>query len=165
MILWCDERGEFGDADATRLYATGAEVIRVRTKTDLGERPGLPRSSGVLTSVRTPDGTDTLRGRLSQHVAAIARPALAPSQSRCRHHIASCAEHLQAVREHVANDEPPELAASALRAALDQLGEVTGAVYTTDFLDRIFSRFCIGNGFDALGKDAEASRDSSVMLA
>ena len=28
--------------------------------------------------------------------------------------------------------------------ALDQLGEMTGAIYTNDLLDRIFSRFCIG---------------------
>ena len=82
--------------------------------------------------------------RLGECVASLARPALAPSQSRCRHHVAACAEHLRAARDHVAGDDPPELAASALRAALDQLGEVTGAVYTNDLLDRIFSRFCIG---------------------
>ena len=28
--------------------------------------------------------------------------------------------------------------------ALEQLGEMVGAVYTEDLLDRIFSRFCIG---------------------
>ena len=28
--------------------------------------------------------------------------------------------------------------------ALEQLGEMVGAVYTDDLLDRIFSRFCIG---------------------
>jgi len=31
-----------------------------------------------------------------------------------------------------------------LRDALQQLGEMVGAVYTDDLLDRIFSRFCIG---------------------
>jgi tRNA modification GTPase len=41
-------------------------------------------------------------------------------------------------------DEPPELVALELRAALDELGAMTGAVYTDDLLDRIFSRFCIG---------------------
>jgi tRNA modification GTPase len=44
VILWCDEHGEFGAEDAARLAATGAEVIRVRTKCDLasggGEPPG-----------------------------------------------------------------------------------------------------------------------------
>jgi tRNA modification GTPase len=36
------------------------------------------------------------------------------------------------------------LVASELRLALQELGKVTGAVYTDDVLDRIFSRFCIG---------------------
>ena len=39
---------------------------------------------------------------------------------------------------------PPEVMAMELRGALDQLGEMAGAVYTDDLLDRIFSRFCIG---------------------
>jgi tRNA modification GTPase len=34
--------------------------------------------------------------------------------------------------------------AAEIRAALDDLGQVLGAVYTEDILDRIFSRFCIG---------------------
>lgn len=37
-----------------------------------------------------------------------------------------------------------EIIAVALRDALDSLGEVVGAVYTNDLLDRVFSRFCIG---------------------
>lgn len=162
VILWCDEHGEFGAADASRLEASGAEVLRVWTKRDQasgGRQPAecspRPRSSQaprgadtprspVLTSVVIPGGTELLRTALSDIVLSLTRPALAPSQSRCRHHVAACAEHLRATRDHVAADDPPELAASALRAALDQLGEITGAVYTTDLLDRIFSRFCIG---------------------
>jgi tRNA modification GTPase len=37
-----------------------------------------------------------------------------------------------------------ELIAMDLRAAIDALGEITGAVSTDDILDRIFSEFCIG---------------------
>ena len=177
IILWCDERGDFPNADAKRLEATGSEVICVQTKWDLASRgrqppveandhsavvPSLPprvRPPGVhppgadapgspvrrvSASVVALDGLEVLRGALADRVASLARPALAPSQSRCRHHVATCADHLRATRDHVASDDPPELAASALRAALGQLGEVTGAVYTNDLLDRIFSRFCIG---------------------
>jgi tRNA modification GTPase len=143
LILWCDEHGIFAEPDAERLAATGAEVIRVRTKADLDRRTSTIRE-GVACSVASSAGTDALRTELAERVAAIARPTLAPSQSRCRHHVAACAEHLRAARNHVAAGDPPELAASALRAALDQLGEMTGAIYTNDLLDRIFSRFCIG---------------------
>jgi tRNA modification GTPase len=37
-----------------------------------------------------------------------------------------------------------EFVAVDLREALDNLGEIVGAVYTDDLLDRIFSEFCIG---------------------
>ena len=143
LIMWCDEHGVFAGPDAERLAATGAEVIRVRTKSDLSARTPTLRE-GVACSVASSAGTDALRTVLAERVAAIARPALAPSQSRCRHHVAACDVHLRAARGHVADGDPPELAASALRAALDQLGEMTGAIYTNDLLDRIFSRFCIG---------------------
>ena len=36
------------------------------------------------------------------------------------------------------------VAGARVRGALDQLGEMVGAIYTDDLLDRIFSRFCIG---------------------
>jgi tRNA modification GTPase len=44
----------------------------------------------------------------------------------------------------VLHADPADLLALELRGALDQLGEMVGAVYTDDLLDRIFSRFCIG---------------------
>lgn len=40
--------------------------------------------------------------------------------------------------------ESPELAAEAVRAALDAARELTGEVVTEDVLDRIFGTFCIG---------------------
>lgn len=95
-------------------------------------------------SVVTPNGLDALRAALRDTVASLTRPALAPSQSRCRHHVLACLDRLREARALVANGDPPELLALALRGAIDSLGEMTGAVYTNDLLDRIFSRFCIG---------------------
>ena len=40
--------------------------------------------------------------------------------------------------------DAPELVAAALRAALDRLGEVSGAIPPDDVLGRLFSSFCIG---------------------
>jgi tRNA modification GTPase len=40
--------------------------------------------------------------------------------------------------------EGHEFVATELRTVAQCLGEVTGAVYTDDILDRVFSRFCIG---------------------
>ncbi|MFO0823616.1 MAG: GTPase [Gemmataceae bacterium] len=143
VILWCDEAGEFAAEDAARLVATAAEVIRVRTKVDMA---GGEVAGADVVPCSVPGGTGAIREVLTDRVGSLTRPSLslAPSQSRCRHHIARCLEDLHVAQAHIASDDPPELAASALRAAVDQLGEVTGAVYTNDLLDRIFTRFCIG---------------------
>ena len=140
VVVWCAEPGTaFDPADDARLTATGATVLKVRTKDDLG-----PGEAGIPTTVVTAGGTDALRAALAEAVASLARPPLAPSQSWCRHHLDACARDLQAAHRGLLLDDPPEVVAVSLRAALDQLGELVGAVYTPDLLDRIFSRFCIG---------------------
>ncbi len=92
----------------------------------------------------TKAGLDALRNLIADRARAQARPALAPSLSRCRHHVDACLEHLRRAHELVLFEEAPELMALELRSALDDLGSMVGAVYTDDLLDRIFSRFCIG---------------------
>jgi tRNA modification GTPase len=141
VVVWCDELGTFGAVDESRSNATGAVVLKVWTKSDLVNRP----SAGALAcSVLVSGGLDALRAALSDTVTSLARPPLAPSQSRCRHHVLVCLERLREAHALAANDDPPEVLALALRGAIDALGEMTGAVYTNDLLDRIFSRFCIG---------------------
>ncbi len=149
VIVWCDEAGAFDEADEVRLRATGADVLKLRTKSDLiseasgGRKPPVGFAT-LACSTQAPNSLDALRGALSDTVVSLARPALAPSQSRCRHHVFACLERLREAHSLAANDDPPELLALALRGALDPLGEMTGEVYTDDLLDRIFSRFCIG---------------------
>ena len=149
--------GDLQAAEA-RLSATGAAVLRVVTKSDLlsgGREPPEPSptqgahaprsdSSAVETSTVAPGGTAAIRTALAERVVSLVRTPLAPSQSRCRHHLDACVRDLQQAHRHVLFDDPAELTALALRGALDQLGEMVGAVYTPDLLDRIFSRFCIG---------------------
>jgi len=98
----------------------------------------------VRASVLHSAGIAPLRAALTERAAAFARSPLAPSQSRCRHHVETALNRLRAAHRHAVFDDPPELLALALRQALDQLGEMTGAIHTNDLLDRIFSRFCIG---------------------
>ncbi len=146
-VLWCVPAGESLDpADGSRLAATGAEVLRLRTKADLsGEEHRPPDEPGeVSTSTVTPGGTDILRAALTERVEALRCPALAPSLSRCRGHVEAATQALRRAHEHALQDDPPELLALALREALDQIGEMAGVVHTNDLLDRIFSRFCIG---------------------
>jgi tRNA modification GTPase len=139
LVLLCVEGGQAADADLPPSLA-GRPVVVVATKCDRAAAP----PGALATSAVTGAGLDELRALLAGRAAARAQPPLAPSLSRCRHHVAACLGHLRQAHATVLFQEPPELLALELRGALDQLGEMVGAVYTDDLLDRIFSRFCIG---------------------
>jgi tRNA modification GTPase len=141
LVLLCLEAGRPPDAgEAALLRAPGPPVLAVATKCDLAEPPpGVPATSAV-----TGAGLEALCELLAERARSHARPPLAPSLSRCRHHVEACLAHLRQAHSIALFQEPPELLALELRGALDQLGEMVGAVYTEDLLDRIFSRFCIG---------------------
>jgi tRNA modification GTPase len=114
--------------------------LLLETKCDDGRGSG----PGLATSATTGWGLSQLRRRIAEAAREQARPALAPSLSRCKHHVTACLEALRRAHSSVLFQEPPELLALGLREALDQLGEMVGAICTDDLLDRIFSRFCIG---------------------
>jgi tRNA modification GTPase len=141
LMLLCVEAGRpMEEAEAALLRQEEPPALGVATKCDLA--PPLP---GLLpTSAVTGAGLDELRELLAERARRRAQPPLAPSLSRCRHHVAACLEHLRRAHATVLFQEPAELLALELRGGLDQLGEMVGAVYTDDLLDRIFSRFCIG---------------------
>ena len=141
LVLLCCEAGlGITEEEQHLLSREEPKVLAVATKCDLAEAV-----EGLLsTSAVTGTGIDDLRRQLVQAARAHGHRALAPSVSRCRHHVETCLERLRQAHQVVLNDEPPELAALELRSALEELGAMTGAVYTDDLLDRIFSRFCIG---------------------
>jgi tRNA modification GTPase len=133
LVVWCVPCDDFQNE-------MDSYVWLIATKTDLGLAP-----EGILaTSAVTGAGIADLRQRLADEVRRAAQPPLAPALSRCRHHVAACLDNLRHAHALVIDDDLPELLALELRLALEELGAVSGAVYTDDLLDRIFSRFCIG---------------------
>lgn len=142
LLLLCVEAGRELDAVERALLTrvAGPKVLAVTTKADLAPPP----ADRPATSAATGAGIVELRGLLAGRAKGHARPPLAPSQSRCRHHVEAAIGHLRRAHSLVLQQDPAELLALELRLALDHLGEMVGAVYTDDLLDRIFSRFCIG---------------------
>lgn len=136
LILNC----RAGNEPAHEVAITSAAVVQIATKADVADPP-----SGMLAvSAVRGDGLDGLRELLLAQVRARRNRGLAPSLSRCSHHVNRCLEFLRRAHHAVLFDEPAEVASLELRAALDDLGEMTGAIYTDDLLGRVFSRFCIG---------------------
>lgn len=64
--------------------------------------------------------------------------------ARCRDSLAHAIRCIEIAIQSTRDQLGHELVAAEMRTAVEQLGEVTGAVYTDDILDRVFSRFCIG---------------------
>jgi tRNA modification GTPase len=127
--------------------------IVIYTKHDQATEP-LP-SAILATSAPTHVGLDELRDRLrralfettaSNGSGASGHPSsVTPATAqRAASSLAAAEGALAAALQIVRCGAGEELVASELRHALDALGEITGAVFTDDILDRVFSRFCIG---------------------
>ncbi|MGH7170651.1 MAG: tRNA modification GTPase, partial [Gemmataceae bacterium] len=141
LLLLCLEAGySLTPEEETMCRRPHPPVLPISTKCDRA-----PAHTEMLaTSTVTRIGIDSLRSLLAEHARRHKQPALAPSLSRCRHHVESCLEQLRRAHGIALFEEPPELLALELRGALEQLGEMVGTNYTDDLLERIFSRFCIG---------------------
>jgi tRNA modification GTPase len=138
LLLVCVAAGDQVSDQERGLLTSGA--VGVATKCDLTEAP----PKWLATSVVSGTGLDELRRLLTVRAKTARQSPLAPSLSRCRHHVEAGLNHLKAAHQTVLFEEPAEILALEVRGVLDQLGELVGAVYTDDLLDRVFSRFCIG---------------------
>ncbi len=134
IVLWCRACDDPLDAEPP------PNALGIAMKADRAEAP----SGWLATSASTGAGIDELRRELARRFRAMGHAALAPSLSRCRHHVDTCLEFLRRAHSLVLHEQMPELLALELRLTLDELGAMVGAVFTDDLLDRIFSRFCIG---------------------
>jgi len=123
----------------------GERRIYVWTKCDTCH-PETLAAGAVATSATTGQGIDTLRDHIGELAMGDAKGAAVISSTaiRCRESLRGAVASLKEAREIAAKEAGEELVAAELRLALEALGHVTGAVYTDDVLDRIFSRFCIG---------------------
>lgn len=103
-------------------------ALAVHSKCDLG------RGEGLNVSSLTGEGIDLLRAEIARRVSLV-EPA-ADSRSVDMLHAAARA------LDFVPGD--PVITANAVRASAETLGRLVGAEYSSDMLDRLFSRFCVG---------------------
>jgi tRNA modification GTPase len=118
----------------------------VWTKVDLA-RPSDAIPGAIATSSVTGEGLDALRTAIRAALldaAGTGGEVVAATAVRCRQSLARASRGLRNARKLARDEQSEELIAAEIRAALEELGTVVGAVYTDDILDRIFSRFCIG---------------------
>ena len=103
------------------------EFVKVSAKT--GE--GLDQLTSVIHSICLKEGLE-------------ATPSVLVTRLRHKSSLEQVCCSLKETMRSLERKESGECVALDIRAALDALGEITGAVSTEDILDRIFQDFCIG---------------------
>jgi len=128
-------------------------VVDVATMVDLVPSGAHANSAAIAVSAHTGQGIDLLRNEIAARIrrdGAMRRARL--STILPRHDAAFRAAH-DALADAAARAASPtsrgryadiEIIASALRSALDALGEVSAPMHPDDVLGLVFSRFCIG---------------------
>ncbi len=117
-----------------------ANEIRLHTKCDLG------RGDGLNVSAKTGEGLEELRQALAAKIVQLvaAQNETAPDNSeKASAALLAAQKTLEEAHNH-AEAHDAVLTGNALRRASEVLGDLTGAVYTSDMLDRLFSQFCVG---------------------
>lgn len=134
--IWCTSHLT---ADQDRLQ----QIIYVANKSDLAQSPVL--SDQVITlSALNREGMDALEK------AMISAAGIGQSQntivSNARHHQAllRTLESLTAVEQGMDHNLSTDLLAEDLRAAMYELGTITGDISSDEVLGNIFGKFCIG---------------------
>lgn len=154
LRLWCVDasRSDFSDA-AEQLMRLAQERHRqpaidlwVATKSDIIER-NLPSEHWIPCSAVRGDGLEELQQRiravLGQHDTE-ETGSVVGTASRCAQSLQLAHASVSRAIELTERQEGHEFVSAELRVVAHSLGEVTGAVYTDDILDRVFGRFCIG---------------------
>jgi len=101
----------------------------------------------VRISAKARTGLDELRAQIAAMIDVEVRAGgteAVLTNLRHRDALQRASEALAVAVAGIAAGDAPDLVAVAVQDALDQAGEVTGAVSGEDVLDRVFSRFCIG---------------------
>jgi tRNA modification GTPase len=124
------------------------ERLVVRTKSDLSPAATTSDVAGderLHVSAATGEGLDRLTAAIAARLrSSAAGDVVASTAVRCRDSLARARRALTTALAVAEQKHGEELIAAEVRLALDELGQILGAVYTDDILDRIFGRFCIG---------------------
>ncbi len=158
LIIYLKDISEPVDDEELRLLARiekrakGRALLKVGTKLDLltcaeADNGGVPEWCDMVVSARDGRGMDELKQRMRAEVLQnreIDTGKLMVTSSRHRDGLEKARHHVREALQGLEAGMTGDFLAIDLRAALNELGAITGEITTEDLLDSIFSRFCIG---------------------
>ncbi|MGE3315826.1 MAG: tRNA modification GTPase, partial [Planctomycetaceae bacterium] len=151
LILWCRSSQLEGtdvalDAQLQEeLARSGCKTIAAVTKCDLADGGSIEQGHRI--SALTGVGLDALRQTVFERMCDPGDgndELVGTTAARCHDSLSRTIAALDRALQAAEDRQGDELIALELRDALEPIGQILGAVYTDDILDRIFSRFCIG---------------------
>ena len=137
------EEPEFSNIE----HSSNQHYIQVINKIDkLTSSTKLASYNLLYISAKSGLGIDKLRTRLREVTDTTQLSSGSIVVSNMRHYSAlnKASEALADAREAMIKDISSELLSEDIRRILHHLGEITGEITTTDILQTIFSKFCIG---------------------
>lgn len=118
-----------------------AEELAVFTKCDLCPEAH-DKANGVFTSAKTREGIEELRGEIAKRLETLAEKSGEGELSSGEYALDAL------LKADAALDIPqpcePVIMANAARNAADTIGRLLGMTYSSDMLEKLFSRFCVG---------------------
>ncbi len=151
--LWCVDRSRTDFSSAMDSVQSLASLTRradtidvwVATKADLGGP--LIDDDWIQCSAVTGAGIERVRLAIVSVLASRdveENGSVVGTAARCSQSLSSARSAIDNAIDLTRNQDGHELVSAELRIAAQSIGEVTGAIYTDDILDRVFGRFCIG---------------------
>jgi len=145
LVYVLDGTAELTDEEKNMIQNPSGESILVWNKADISTIPA-PASSISLSTV-TGEGFAELEkaliGRIFRDASQVGSDAVIDSL-RQKELLERALAGVVKVEEAIHNGLPVDILAMDLQDVLQALGEITGEVSSTDILEKMFSRFCVG---------------------
>ena len=118
-------------------------ALRIHAKCDLdGDALQRQRDGALRVSSKTGEGIDALKRMIAERLAALAANDSEEMADATTRQVDLLEKAFAALDGVDVGDSV--LAANALRTAAAAIGEIVGKTYSSDLLDALFSRFCVG---------------------
>ena len=144
VVIWLRGHGVTGlrgSDDFNPETPQSRNITTIHSKCDLG------RGEGLNVSAKTGEGLEELKrtivAKLEEKVAAADEGDILEGDVAAYHEALALLDGGRETRD-ARREEDFVLLANAVRAAAERLGEAIGATYSSDMLDNLFSRFCVG---------------------
>ena len=133
--------------DTVRNRKSDQPFILVGTKSDIVPQSDQAEYYDLLISAKDHTNINALKSLMKDRALAYKHydaSSLLITSSRHRDALSKTRDHIQAALKALHDGVTGDFLAIDLRAALHELGTITGEITNEDVLDSIFSRFCIG---------------------